>query len=101
MHFALTYQVSDDYLSRRPQYRDEHLTLAWAAQERGELILAGAFDDPADGALLIFAGESADVARQFAESDPYVRHGLVRSWHIRPWNTVVGDLASNPVYPQR
>ena len=38
MHFVLTYQVSDDYLSRRPQYRDEHLTLAWAAQERGELI---------------------------------------------------------------
>jgi len=101
MHYALLYQVSEDYLSRRPEFREEHLTLAWEAHQRGELVLAGAFDEPADGALLIFSGRSDEVARRFAQADPYVRHGLVRSWQVRPWNTVVGELACNPVYPQR
>ncbi len=30
-HFLLFYEVSSDYLERRPQFRGEHLKLAWAA----------------------------------------------------------------------
>lgn len=65
----------------------------------GELVLGGAYADPVDGALLIFQGKDARVAEQFAESDPYVRHGLVARWWVRPWTTVVGDLAETPVRP--
>lgn len=89
-YFALRYSVVDDYLERRGQFRDEHLTLARAAHDRGELLLAGAFADPPDGALLIFKAEDASAARAFAESDPYVRHGLVTRWDVRPWTVVIG-----------
>ena len=40
-HFLLFYEVSADYLERRPQFRAEHLKLAWEAQERGEILIAG------------------------------------------------------------
>lgn len=96
-HFLLTYELADDYLERRGEYRAEHLALAWAAVERGELILGGALADPADQAVLLFAGETGAVAEAFVEADPYVTHGLVRAWRLRPWTTVVGELAATPV----
>jgi uncharacterized protein YciI len=92
MHLALIYELVDDYLDRRPPLREEHLGLAKEAHERGELLLAGAFVEPADRALLVWPTEDEDVVRRFAEADPYVRNGLVKSWSIRKWNVVVGDV---------
>lgn len=100
MHFLLTYELAPDYLERRAQLRNAHLKLAWEAQERGELVLAGALDEPADRALLVFQADNAEVPLLFAARDPYVIQGLVRSFHVRRWNTTVGDLASTPVRPE-
>ncbi|MBR8133146.1 YciI-like protein [Burkholderia ambifaria] len=93
MHYQLIYELVDDYLSRREQYRAEHLALAKAATERGELMLAGALQDPADQAVLVFEGDSPEVAESFARADPYVQNGLVKSWRVRPWRVVVGKHA--------
>jgi uncharacterized protein len=91
MHYLLFYDTTSDYLERREQFRGEHLRLARQAHARGELILGGALADPVDGAVLLFRGPSGAVAERFAREDPYVRHGLVRSWRVREWTTVVGD----------
>lgn len=99
MHYLLFYDYADDYLERRPQFRGEHLKLAWAAVERGELLLGGALAEPSDAAILLFQGDSPDVVERFVAADPYVRGGLVRSWRVRRWDTVVGELATNPVRP--
>ena len=99
MHFLLTYDLAPDYLERRPEFRNEHLKLAWEAQQRGEMVLAGALDEPADRALLLFNCDSAETPQLFAAKDPYVINGLVRAFHVRRWNTVVGDLATTPVRP--
>lgn len=99
MHFLLMYELAPDYLERRGQFRDEHLKLAWDAHERGEIIVAGALADPADMAVLMFQGDSPAAAERFAKADPYVIHGLVTGYRVRQWNTVVGELASNPVRP--
>jgi uncharacterized protein len=99
MHYLLLYDVVPDYLARRAAHRNEHLTLAWQANARGELVLAGALADPADGAVFLFQGSSPAVAEAFAASDPYVRHGLVTRWRVRAWTTVVGDDAASPVRP--
>ncbi len=96
MHYLLFYDVVPDYLTRRAAYRAEHLALARAAHDRGELVLGGALADPADGAVLLFRGDSPAVAEAFAAADPYVRHGLVVRWRVRAWATVVGDGASLP-----
>jgi uncharacterized protein YciI len=90
-YYALFYHLVDDYLTRRPMYRDNHLQLAKAAHERGELVLAGAMADPADQALLVFYVSDPSVIEAFARNDPYVINGLVASWQVRPWTVVIGN----------
>ena len=78
MHYLLFYEAGEDYVKRRAAFRDEHLRNAWAASDRGELILAGAFANPIDGAVLLFQGDSPEVAEGFAQADPYVTNGVVK-----------------------
>jgi uncharacterized protein YciI len=96
MHFLLFYDVVDDYVDRRGPFRAEHLSLIREAHDRGELVMAGALADPPDGAVLVFRGPDPQHAESFAQSDPYVRNGLVKNWRVRKWNTVVGDGAKPP-----
>lgn len=98
-HFLLFYDLEADYLARRAEFRSVHLQKAWEASARGELLLAGALTDPVDRAVLLFKGDSPDVAERFAQADPYVANGLVRRWYVREWTTVVGDEAATPVRP--
>ncbi len=97
MHYLLMYQLADDYLERRPQFRGVHLAAARAAQERGEIVLAGALTDPADMAVLLFQGDSPAAAEAFARTDPYVLEGLVTAWQVRAWHTVIGADAAHPL----
>jgi len=99
MHYLLMYEVGPEYLERRAAFREEHLRLAWQAHARGELVLGGALADPVDGAVLLFQGESPESAERFAAADPYVRHGLVSHWRVRPWITVAGTEAATPIRP--
>ena len=87
VRWLLIYELVDDYLERRTALRAEHLELARAAHDRGELLLAGALADPYDRALLVFA--AGDTAQAFARVDPYVTNGLVTSWTVRQWNEVL------------
>lgn len=99
MHFLLFYEVADDYLARRAEFRQQHLGKAWSASDRGELILGGALTDPADTAVLLFKGDSPEIAEQFAKSDPYVLSGIVKRWYVRQWLTVAGPDATAPLRP--
>jgi|SRR5581483_8029708 uncharacterized protein YciI len=94
MHYVLFYDVTDDYVQRRTEFRALHLEKARAAVARGELVLGGAFAKPLDGAMLVFKGDSPEAAEQFARTDPYVVNGLVKSWRVREWTTVVGPDAA-------
>lgn len=99
-HFLLFYDVADDYVARRADFRGAHLEKAWASHARGELLLGGALVDPVDGAVLLFKGDGPHVAEDFAKSDPYVVNGLVRTWKVREWMTVAGDQAATPIRPK-
>ena len=90
MYWLLLYDLVDDYLDRRGPLREEHLGLARAAHDRGELVMAGALADPADRAVFVFRADDASAAEGFAERDPYVRNGLVARWIARPWTVVIG-----------
>jgi uncharacterized protein YciI len=100
VHYLLMYELAPDYLARRGEFRNEHLKLAWEAEQRGEMVMAGALADPADTAVLLFNGDSPEAAERFARTDPYVTQGLVKSWRVRPWTTVIGKEASTPVRPE-
>jgi uncharacterized protein len=90
MYTILFYDLVDDYLEKRGAFRELHLNLARQAHQRGEIVLAGALAEPADGAVVLFRGDSPDVAVAFAKADPYVKNGLVKAWRVRKWNTVIG-----------
>ena len=100
MHYLMFYEYTADYLTRRGQFRGDHLRHAWASQQRGELVLGGAYADPADGAALLFKCDSPSVPEHFAATDPYVKNGLVKRHVIRSWTTVVGTDATTPVRPE-
>jgi uncharacterized protein len=90
-YFALTYHTSPDYLERRAQYRAVHLQLARDAHARGELLLAGAFQNPPDAALLVWKCADRGPIEAFVAADPYVQNGLVTRWEIRDWYVVIAD----------
>lgn len=96
-HFLLFYEADGDYSERRKPFRAAHLAHARGAAARGELVLAGAFAAPVDGSALLFKGETDEVVRRFAESDPYVVNNVVQRWRVREWTTVVGELALTEV----
>jgi uncharacterized protein len=90
-YYALIYETVDDYVARRAEFRDLHLRMAREVRERGDLILAGAFDDPVDRALLVFRVDDKSKVEEFARKDPYVVNGLVKKWEVRSWKVVVGQ----------
>jgi uncharacterized protein len=99
VHYLLISDTAPDYLARRGDFRSAHLEHAWAAAERGELLLGGALGDPVEGAMLLFQCDSPEPPSAFARADPYVLNGLVTRWRVAPWATVVGPDASTPVRP--
>jgi uncharacterized protein YciI len=90
VHYILFYEVVDDYVERRVPLRGAHVRHAREAVARGELVLGGALANPPDGAVLVFRGDSPASAEAFAVSDPYVVNGLVKTWRVREWTTVIG-----------
>ncbi len=90
MYFTLHYDYVPDVLEKRAPHRPEHLAYAREWLAAGKLFLAGAYDPPTDGALFIFKVDSAAEVEAYAAKVPYVRHGVVRGWRVRPWNVVIG-----------
>lgn len=97
MYFLLLYDLADDYLVRRGPLREHHLDLVRQGSARGEIVLAGAFAEPVDGAALVFKAEDRSVPERFVREDPYVKEGLVKAWRVRAWTVVGGALAENPL----
>lgn len=97
MHYLLIYDLAPDYLERRAAFRDEHLRLAWQAADRGDLVLGGAAGEPPAQSFIVFSCARPDVPAAFAAADPYVLNGVVASWRVEPWRTVVGTDATEPL----
>lgn len=101
MHYLLFYDLVPDYVTRRQPIRADHLAYARPFVERGDLVLGGALADPVDQSVLLFEAKTPDVAEAFAAEDPYVLHGLVTRWRVRPWTTVIGPQAATPLLTTR
>ncbi len=90
MYYVLLYEYVADVLERRPPFRNEHLALLRELNSRGIVTLAGAWDEPVDGAAIIFHTDDTSVIDEFIAADPYIRQGLIASWRIRKWSVVIG-----------
>lgn len=92
MYYVLFYELVENYIELRKPLREQHLSLIRQLEAQGCVILAGALDNPPDRALLIFQVDDPAIIQQFVQNDPYVQHGLVKRWEIRPWNVVAGKI---------
>ena len=97
-HVLLFYEVTPDYLDRRAEHRSAHLAHAWAAHERGEILLAGALADPRVARRCCLRRKQRR-GRDLRPGGSYIANGLVARWHVREWTTMVGNLAATPVRP--
>jgi uncharacterized protein YciI len=86
----LLYDYVENAVERRAPHREEHIRLARDAHERGELVMAGAWADPVDGAAFVFKVDDASAVEAFVKKDPYVSNGIVTAWKVRPWTVVIG-----------
>ena len=90
MYFLLLYDYVENIIERRAPYREEHLALVREFVATKELVLGGAFADPADGAVVVFDVKDRGRIEEFVKRDPYVANQLVTRWRIRPWTVVAG-----------
>lgn len=96
MYFLLFYDYVADIAERRTPFRPEHLQLVRDAQAAGELEMAGALDEPLDGAVFVFTCATPEPIERFTAADPYVQNGLVTRMSIRRWNVVTTPRSSTP-----
>ena len=54
-YYALFYDVVDNFVELRKQFRDDHLRNVKEAHARGDIVMGGAFAEPADRAIQIAA----------------------------------------------
>lgn len=84
--WLLTYKYVPDILERREPFRDAHLAAARKQVEAGNMLVAGAFTDPTDGAAFVFTPKASRAGIEaFVAADPYVTAGLVTDHSCREW----------------
>ena len=87
LHVVL-YEPADDVLERAPEHFPAHSARIREFHERGELLMVGTFGDPQrEGSMAIFP--TREAAEEFVAGDPFVLHGVVAEWTVRPWNEVL------------
>lgn len=84
MKYVMTMESVPDFGSLAGQYFEAHLAHLKDFHERGLVLLMGPFEEPYNGeALGVFP--SREAAEQFVAGDPFVLHGVIKSYKIRPW----------------
>lgn len=99
MFYLLRYHYVDDMATLRQPHRAAHLSRLWEEADAGRVTLAGVAGDEGREAIIVWDVEEPSVVSAFAESDPYMVAGLITSYDVVPWRTVVGAQAQFPVRP--
>jgi uncharacterized protein YciI len=84
-------------LSQRQAARPEHLARLVQLRDAGRLLMAGPFpavdsEDPAaagfTGSLIVAEFDSLAEAQAWAETDPYLQHGVYARVEVKPFKQV-------------
>lgn len=96
-HFLLQYRYTEDYMQKRGAYRTEHLERIRREVDAGRILAAGVLPE-GPSAVLVFYVEDAGEVGAFAENDPYMAAGLIKSYDVSPWLVAAGiDAFVNPM----
>lgn len=90
MRYVVLYESAPEVHLNAPKHFPAHQARLTEFQQRGELLMVGAFGDPqAEGSMAIF--RSRKGAEEFVAGDPFVEHGVVSKVEIRDWNEVLAS----------
>jgi uncharacterized protein YciI len=86
--YVVSYESAEDVRAKAPIHFPAHRARWQEFRDRGELVMIGTFSD-LSGAMGIFT--TREAAEEFVKGDPFVLHGVVRSWQIKEWNEAIAD----------
>ncbi len=89
MLYVVFYETNPDALDRIEEHFPAHCARWSVYAEAGTLLMIGPFSDVTRGAMGIFT--TREAADTFVDGDPFILHGVVRSWRIEEWNEVLGS----------
>jgi uncharacterized protein len=86
--YVMRYRAVEDFLPLAQQHGAAHVARLHEFHDRGLLLMVGTFDEPMNGdAMGVFT--TREAAEEFVAGDPFVVHGVVAEWTVRPWNEVL------------
>lgn len=94
MYYVIKATDRPHSLEQRSAARSDHLRRLQALQQQGRLLLAGPLpaidsEDPGPagftGSLIVAEFDSLDVAKDWAQADPYVTAGVYESVTVEPF----------------
>jgi uncharacterized protein YciI len=80
-YFAAILHMEKPELNQK--YRPDHLAYLDQLAEQGKIFAKGPFTD-GSGGMVVYIADSLEEAREMAERDPYVVHG-VRRLELHEW----------------
>ncbi|MET9487307.1 YciI family protein [Nocardia sp. NPDC006630] len=90
MKAVVFYESADDLADKAPQHFAAHVAQYQPYIDRGDLLMIGTFADPQqNGSMAIFT--TREAAEQFVANDPFVLHGVVKSYRILDWNEALAE----------
>lgn len=87
--YAVIATYVENAVERRAPYREAHLAYLRKLKDAGKVVMAGAFADPVDAALIIYQAANKEEVEEMLKNDPYMQNGLWPRVTIREWNVVV------------
>jgi len=92
MKFVIIGYDGPEGQAKRTIHRAAHLTNLEPLDKQGRVILAGPLTDQT-GSLMVLEFETQSEAERFAQSDPYMVHGVFERVEIHPFLQVLPKLA--------
>ena len=98
MLYAIIGEDAADSLEKRLEVREQHLQRLRQLQDEGRLFVAGPFPaidaiDPAaagfTGSLIVAEFTSLNDAIDWADQDPYSKHGVFKNVSVKPFKKVL------------
>jgi hypothetical protein len=86
--YVLLYESAQLASSKAPAHVKAHKARVDEFHDRGSLVMTGSFTNPEDGSMGIFT--SREAAEEFISGDPFVKNGVITSWHIGEWDELLG-----------
>jgi uncharacterized protein YciI len=88
VRYVVLYESGPDVLELAPVHMAAHVAHYEDVVARGQLLAIGTFEEPeVNGSMCVLT--TREAAEEFAATDPFVVHGVVRRYRVLAWTDVL------------